>query len=102
MKALADNDADAYSPLIADEFTATDRYHHRPYTNNDRLSQIDKQKVSGTSSSPPELLSAEMLDFGNTPDDGCERATSRSQILFQHAHADKAHGVTMRSGTAWS
>jgi hypothetical protein len=30
-KAMADNDADAYSPLIADEFAATDTYHDRPY-----------------------------------------------------------------------
>jgi hypothetical protein len=30
-KAMADNDADAYSPLIADEFGATDTYHDRPY-----------------------------------------------------------------------
>ena len=32
MKAMADNDADAYSPLIADEFSATDTYHDRPFT----------------------------------------------------------------------
>jgi hypothetical protein len=66
MKAMADNHADAYSPLIADEFGATDTYHDRPYTKSDRLSQIAKQKLSGTRSSPPELLSAEMFDFGDT------------------------------------
>jgi uncharacterized protein DUF4440 len=66
MKAMAENDANAYSPLIADEFTATDTYHDRPYTKSDRLSQIAKQKTSGTRSSPPELLSAEMFDFGDT------------------------------------
>ena len=66
MKAMADNDADAYSPLIADEFSATDTYHDRPYTKSDRLSQINKQKLSGTRSSPPELRSAEMFDFGDT------------------------------------
>ena len=66
MRAMADNDADAYSSLIADEFSATDTYHDRPYNKSDRLSQIAKQKLSGTRSSPPELLSAEMFDFGDT------------------------------------
>ena len=32
MRAMANNDADAYAPLIADEFTATDTHHDRPYT----------------------------------------------------------------------
>ena len=64
MRAMADNDADAYSPLIADEFP--DTYHYRPYTKSDRRSQIAKQKLPGTRSSPPELLSAEMFDFGDT------------------------------------
>lgn len=66
MRAMADNDAHAYASLIADEFSATDTYHDRPYTKSDRLSQIAKQKLSGTRSSPPELLSAEMFDFGDT------------------------------------
>jgi len=44
MRAMAESDADAYSPLIADEFTATDTFHDRPYTKADRLAQIDKQK----------------------------------------------------------
>ena len=66
MKAMADNDADAYSPLIADEFSATDTYHDRPYNKSDRLSQIAKQKLSGTRSPPPGLLSAEMFDFDGT------------------------------------
>jgi len=66
MKAMAENDADAYAPLIADEFTATDTYHDRPYSKTDRLSQISKQKVSGTRSAPPELSAAEMFDFGES------------------------------------
>jgi hypothetical protein len=66
MKAMAENDADAYAPLIAEEFTATDTYHDRPYTKADRLTQIAKQKQSGTHNAPPELLSAEMFDFGET------------------------------------
>lgn len=66
MKAMAENDADAYSALIADEFSATDTYHDRPYNKGDRLSQISKQKLSGARSSPPELLSAEMFVFGTT------------------------------------
>jgi hypothetical protein len=66
MKAMAENDADAYAPLIADEFTATDTFHDRPYTKADRLAQIAKQKQSGVHHAPPELLSAEMFDFGET------------------------------------
>lgn len=66
MKAMAENDPGAYAPLIADEFTATDTHHDRPYTKADRLSQISKQKLSGTHSFPPELQSAQMFDFGET------------------------------------
>ncbi len=66
MKAMAENDADAYAPLIADEFTATDTHHARPYGKTDRLAQIAKQKQKGAHSSPPELLSAEMFDLGET------------------------------------
>jgi uncharacterized protein DUF4440 len=66
MRAMANNDADAYSPLIADEFTATDTHHDRPYTKSDRMAQIKKQKLAGTGSLPPELISARMFDFGET------------------------------------
>jgi hypothetical protein len=66
MNAMARNDAVAYAPLIAEEFTATDSYHDRPYTKADRLAQIIKQKESGKRSSPPELIAAEMFDFGET------------------------------------
>jgi len=66
MEAMAENDADAYSPLIADEFTATDTFHERPYTKADRLAQIRKQKESGKHNAPPELISAEMFDLGET------------------------------------
>ncbi len=66
MQAMANNDADAYVPLIADEFTATDTHHDRSYTKADRLSQINKQKLAGTRSAPPALISASMFDFGET------------------------------------
>lgn len=66
MRAMANNDADAYATLIADEFTATDTHHDRPYTKPDRIAQINKQKLSGVRSTPPALLSARMLDFGET------------------------------------
>ena len=66
MRAMAESDADAYSPLIADEFTATDTFHDRPYTKTDRLAQINKQKTTGTRAAPQELLSAEMFDFSET------------------------------------
>jgi len=66
MRAMAESDADAYAPLIADEFTATDTFHDRPFTKTDRLAQINKQKTTGTRAAPQELLSAEMYDFGET------------------------------------
>jgi hypothetical protein len=66
MRAMAESDADAYSALIADEFTATDTFHDRPYTKADRLAQIDKQKTTGRRAAPQELRDAEMFDFGQT------------------------------------
>ena len=66
MRAMAESDADAYSPLIADEFTATDTFHDRPYTKADRLAQINKQKTTGVRAAPQELVAAEMFDFGET------------------------------------
>lgn len=66
MKAMAENDASAYSPLIAEEFTATDTFHDRPYSKTDRLEQIARQKASGRHTAPPELLSADMFDLGET------------------------------------
>ena len=66
MTAMALNDADAYSPLIADEFTATDTHRDHPLTKTDRLAQIKKQKLAGTRSVPPSLVSAGMFDYGET------------------------------------
>lgn len=66
MRAMAENDVAAYASLIADEFTATDTHHDRPYTKTDRLTQIQRQKAAGKHISPPELLSAEMFDLGET------------------------------------
>jgi ketosteroid isomerase-like protein len=66
MRAMAESDAEAYAPLIADEFTATDTFHDRPYTKADRLAQINKQKTTGVHAAPQELRDAEMFDFGET------------------------------------
>jgi len=66
MAAMALNDADAYSPLIADEFTATDTHRDHPFTKTDRMVQIKKQRLAGTRSIPPSLVSARMFDFGET------------------------------------
>jgi hypothetical protein len=66
MRAMAESDADAYSPLIADEFTATDTFHDRPFTKTDRLAQINRQKTTGVRAAPQELVAAEMFDFGET------------------------------------
>jgi len=63
---MAESDADAYAPLIADEFTATDTFHDRPFTKADRLAQINKQKMTGVRAAPQELVAAEMFDFGET------------------------------------
>jgi hypothetical protein len=66
MQAMANNDADAYAGLIADEFTATDTHHNRPFSKSDRLTQIRKLKLTGAHSAPPPLVSARMFDLGET------------------------------------
>jgi hypothetical protein len=66
MRAMAESDADAYAPLIADEFTATDTFHDRPFNNADRQTQNNTQNTTGTRAAPQELLSAGMFDFGET------------------------------------
>lgn len=66
MRAMATNDADAYARLIADEFTATDTHHARPFSKSDRLQQIQKLKQTGAHSAPPPLVSARMFDLGQT------------------------------------
>jgi len=66
MKAMAESDAAAYRPLIADEFIATDTFHDNPYTKAERIAQIEKQKGSGRHTMPQEVLSAEMFDLGDT------------------------------------
>jgi hypothetical protein len=66
MSAMAANDADAYAPFVADEFTATDTHHDRAYTKADRIAQIQKQKQAGAHATPPDLISARMFDFGET------------------------------------
>jgi hypothetical protein len=66
MRSMAANDVDAYAPLVADEFTATDTHHDRAYTKADRLAQIQKQKQTGAHTAPPALISASMFDFGET------------------------------------
>ncbi len=66
MRAMASNDSDAYARLIADEFTATDTHHTRPFSKPDRLAQIQKLKQTGAHSAPPPLVSARMFDWGET------------------------------------
>jgi uncharacterized protein DUF4440 len=66
MAAMADNDAETYARLIADEFTATDTHHDRAFTKIDRIAQINKQRQNGMRSVPPALISARMFDFGET------------------------------------
>lgn len=66
MRAMASDDAEAYARLIADEFTATDTHHTRPFSKPDRLIQIRKLKETGKHSAPPSLVSARMFDLGET------------------------------------
>jgi hypothetical protein len=66
MAAMANNDAEAYGPLIAEEFTATDTHHEAAFNKADRIAQINKQKQTGERSAPPALVSARMWDFGET------------------------------------
>jgi len=66
MAAMANNDAEAYAPLIADEFTASDTHHDAAFTKSDRIAQIQKQQQSKERSAPSALVSARMMDFGET------------------------------------
>jgi hypothetical protein len=66
MRAMANKDPDAYAPLIADEFAATDTHHDRAYTKADRIAQLTKQKQTGAKSVPPPLVSARLFDFSET------------------------------------
>jgi ketosteroid isomerase-like protein len=66
MRAMANDDADAYARLIADEFTATDTHHSQPFTKPERIAQIRKMKLTGAHGSPPPLVSARMFDLGQT------------------------------------
>ncbi len=66
MRAMAASDAQAYAPLVAEEFTATDTHHDVPYTKSDRIAQIKKQQQSGERSAPPPVVSARLFDFGDT------------------------------------
>ena len=60
------HDAEAWALHVADEFVQISSNSDHPIDKAGRIATINKQKQSGVGSAPPPLVSAHMLDFGNT------------------------------------
>jgi len=60
------HDADAWALHIADEFVQISSNSDHPIDKAGRIATINKQKQSGVGSAPAPLVSAHMLDFGDT------------------------------------
>lgn len=64
--AVTNHDSEAWGRHIADEFLLINSNNDHPFSKADRVAILDKQKVTGTSSAPIPLVSAQMFDFGDT------------------------------------
>ena len=62
---VANHDAAAWSPHIAEEFTMLGSTNDHPLTKADRIATLNLQKQTGRSSAPAPLVSAQMFDFGD-------------------------------------
>jgi hypothetical protein len=62
---VANHDAAAWSPHIAEEFTMLGSTNDHPLTKADRIATLDLQKQTGRGSAPAPLVSAQMFDFGD-------------------------------------
>ncbi len=60
------HDAEAWAPHIADEFVQISSNSDHPIDKAGRIATLNKQKQSGVGSAPAPLVSARMLDFGDT------------------------------------
>ena len=63
---VANHDAAAWAPHIADEFAMLSSANDHPLTKSDRIATLNLQKQSGRGSAPSPLVSAEMFDFGDS------------------------------------
>lgn len=59
------HDSAAWAPHIADEFVQISSNSDHPISKKDRMTTLDKQKISGVGSAPSPLVSAKMFDFGD-------------------------------------
>jgi hypothetical protein len=64
--AVTNHDSESWSYHVADEFLLINSNNDHSFTKADRVAILDKQKVTGTSSAPIPLVSAQMFDFGDT------------------------------------
>jgi hypothetical protein len=62
---VANHDAAAWSPHIAEEFTMLGSSNDHPLTKADRIATLNLQKQTGRGSAPAPLVSAQMFDFGD-------------------------------------
>jgi len=60
------HDADAWALHVADEFVQISSNNDHPIDKASRVATINKQKQTGVGSAPPPLVSARVLDFGDT------------------------------------
>ncbi len=88
MKAMEDNDADAYSPLIADESPPRTRImtsrSPRAMALTNRQTEIARHTLLAAG-----VAFRRNVRIWRHRNDGRQRTAPRSQILFQHAHVGK-------------
>ncbi|HEV2116568.1 MAG TPA: nuclear transport factor 2 family protein [Terriglobales bacterium] len=64
--AVTNHESQNWGPHVAEEFMLVSSGNDHPLDKKDRMAILDKQKAAGTSSAPAPLVSARMLDFGDT------------------------------------
>jgi hypothetical protein len=62
---VANHDAAAWSPHIAEEFVMLGSSNDHPLSKADRIATLNLQKQTGFGSAPAPLVSAQMFDFGD-------------------------------------
>jgi hypothetical protein len=62
---VANHDAAAWAPHIADDFVMLSSANDHPMSKSDRIATLNLQKQTGHGSAPAPLVSAHMFDFGD-------------------------------------
>lgn len=62
---VANHDAAAWAPHIADDFVMLSTANDHPMSKSDRMATLNLQKQTGRGSAPAPLVSAHMFDFGD-------------------------------------